>query len=140
LGAYVFCDYVSGNIWALRYGGTQVTDFHNLLQNGSALVQKGIAAFGTDPRNGDILLADFDHNVVRRLLPLPPTLTFTNGPGQYTLSWPSSPDAFDLYGANDITKPISWSPAGNAPVLANGRWTVVIDANDQRQFYRLQAR
>jgi len=74
-GAYVFCDYTSGNIWALRYDGNAVTEFHNLLQNGLALKQTGIVAFGTDPRNGDILMADFGHNLIRRLTVSVPALT-----------------------------------------------------------------
>ena len=141
-GAYVFCDYVSGNIWALRYDGTTTTDFHSLLRNGTALRQTGIAAFGTDPRNGDVLMADYDHGVVRRLLPAPPTLTIISGPnaGQYRLSWPALPDAFDLYGAIDVRAPISWSPVGNTPGLANGNWTVTVDGTDRSRFYRLQSR
>ena len=57
--------------------------------------QTGIAAFGTDPRNGDVLLVDNGHNVVRRLLPAVPTLLLSRAPaaGQYSLSWPGQPDA-----------------------------------------------
>lgn len=141
-GAYLFCDNGSGNIWALRYDGFSTTDFHNLLQNGSALRQTGIAAFGTDPRNGDILLVDNGHNVIRRLLPAVPTLTLSQAlaPGQYSLSWPAQPDAFDLYGATDLSSPITWSKVVNPPLLGNGRWTVIIDAADVGGFYRLQSR
>jgi hypothetical protein len=51
-GAYLYADYGSGSIWALRHNGTNVT------QNQILLTDSGISAFGVDPRNGDILYAD----------------------------------------------------------------------------------
>jgi glucose/arabinose dehydrogenase len=138
--AYVFCDYVSGFIWALRYNGSTVSGFHNLLQNGVALKDTGIAAFGTDPRNGDILMANVDKGVVRRLLPLAPTVSLARAPGQITLSWPAEPDAFDLYGTNDPGAPASWAQVPNAPVLAAGRWSVTLTTSGAFQFFRLQSR
>jgi hypothetical protein len=138
--AYVFCDYSSGNIWALRYNGSSVSGFHNLLQNGVALKDTGIAAFGTDPRNGDILMANVDKGFVRRLLPMPPTVTLTRTPGQITLSWPADPDAFDLYGSNNPASALSWAEVSTSPSLANGRWSVVIPTSDAFQFFRLQTR
>ncbi|MEO6335562.1 MAG: PQQ-dependent sugar dehydrogenase [Verrucomicrobiota bacterium] len=60
-GAYVFADYVSGNIWMLRYDGTNTTPITRL--TGKA----GIAGFGTDPRNGDVLLADLETGKIWRL-------------------------------------------------------------------------
>src|SRR5439155_9864328 len=51
-GAYVFADYVSGHIWALRYDGTNTVPFVRLTG------RPGISAFGIDPSNGDVLLAD----------------------------------------------------------------------------------
>jgi len=75
-GYYVFADYVSGNVWALRYDGTNAAPFQRLTG------ETGIAAFGIDPRNGDILLANQGLDLLRRLVysavstgaPLPPTL------------------------------------------------------------------
>jgi glucose/arabinose dehydrogenase/mono/diheme cytochrome c family protein len=60
-GAYVFGDYVSGNIWALRYDGSKTTSFQRLTADG------GIAGFGFDPRNGDVLMADHDEGKIKRL-------------------------------------------------------------------------
>ena len=60
-GAYVFADYVSGNIWMIRYDGTNATPFIRLA--GKA----GIAGFGKDPRNGDVLLADLDGGKIWKL-------------------------------------------------------------------------
>lgn len=49
-GDYIYADYVSGNVWALRWD--------NGLVNGPRLLTKAteIAGFGYDPRNGDVLL------------------------------------------------------------------------------------
>jgi glucose/arabinose dehydrogenase/mono/diheme cytochrome c family protein len=78
-GAYVFSDNGSGNVWALRYDGTNTVPFKRL--TGAA----GPAAFGIDPRNGDILIAQLNNNNIGRLqyagtptgTPLPPTLADT---------------------------------------------------------------
>ncbi len=50
-GCYIFGDNVSGNIWALKYNGTNVSYWQRIANN------VGISTFGTDPRNGDILFA-----------------------------------------------------------------------------------
>ena len=50
-GCYIFGDNVAGNIWSLYYNGTNATNWQ-LLAN-----TVGISSFGTDPRNGDILIA-----------------------------------------------------------------------------------
>jgi uncharacterized repeat protein (TIGR03806 family) len=49
-GDYVFGDYMTGNIWAQRYDGTNVSNLRRL----TSLV--GVAAFGVDPSNQDILM------------------------------------------------------------------------------------
>lgn len=60
-GAYLFADYVSGNVWAIRRDGTASTPMEFLT------VHPGIAAMGRDPRNGDVLLADQFRNGIWRL-------------------------------------------------------------------------
>lgn len=50
-GSYVFGDYMSGNIWSLHYDGASVTSVRRL--TGLA----GVAAFGRDPSNGDVLMS-----------------------------------------------------------------------------------
>ena len=57
-GKYIFGDYGSGNIWAINLDGSGV---QRLAGEG------GIAAFGYDPSNQDILLADDGDGVIRRL-------------------------------------------------------------------------
>ncbi len=61
-GAYVFADYVSGHVWALRANGTNVVPF------GRLLTDDGIAGFGVDPRNGDVLTADQSQDTIKRLV------------------------------------------------------------------------
>ena len=79
-GAYVFGDYVSGNIWMLRYDGA------NTVPVGRLSARSGISAFGIDPASGDVLLADQNGDTVKRLVSgtggssdatLPPTLADT---------------------------------------------------------------
>lgn len=76
--AYIFTDYGSGHIWAVRHDGTTALSWEWLA------TQLGISAFGTDPRNGDVLLAVQTANRIRRLVatnsigtPLPMTLADT---------------------------------------------------------------
>jgi glucose/arabinose dehydrogenase len=78
-GAYIFADHESGNVWALRYDGTNTVPFQRLTRD------LNIAAFGQDPRNGDVLMADHSEGRIKRLVyspviigqPLPPTLADT---------------------------------------------------------------
>jgi glucose/arabinose dehydrogenase/mono/diheme cytochrome c family protein len=81
-GAYVYADYGSGRIWALRHSGTNVTE------NTQIMTDSGISAFGVDPSNGDLLYADLNSGTdgtIDRIIyapggtgsPLPPTLADT---------------------------------------------------------------
>lgn len=74
---YVFADYLSGNIWALRYDGNRVVSHFRVA------FEQGIAGFGRDPRNGDVLLVNHSTGKIRTLQyaprenPLPQTLSET---------------------------------------------------------------
>jgi len=60
-GRYIFSDYVSGNVWSLvRNGGGAPTVTR-------IAGEVGVVAFGTDPSNGDVLLADYDGARILRL-------------------------------------------------------------------------
>lgn len=65
-GRYVFADYVSGNVWTLLYDGSNNglndTPFERILD------EPNISAFGIDPANGDVLMADLGDNMIRRLV------------------------------------------------------------------------
>jgi uncharacterized repeat protein (TIGR03806 family) len=80
-GRYLFSDYVSGRIWALADNGTRPLPAIQIRQIASEI---GLVAFTADPRTGDVLLADLDSNVIRRLVAvtatgpaLPATLSAT---------------------------------------------------------------
>ncbi len=77
-GAYVFADYVSGNLWTLHRSAVGAPRVERLLG------EVGISSFGPDPRDGDILIADLDGGRILRLVPgssggqpLPATLAET---------------------------------------------------------------
>lgn len=61
-GKYIFCDYGSGNIWTLTNNGLNATRFARIAGD------TGIAGFGADPRNGDVLMADAAEGTVRKLI------------------------------------------------------------------------
>lgn len=78
-GKYLFGDYGSGRIWALTESGTAWTSQQLFQESGNNLV-----AFGTDPRNGDVLYCMIGQSVVKRIVrtsaggtPLPPLLSET---------------------------------------------------------------
>lgn len=78
-GAYVFADYVTGRIWALRHEGRKLTAWQQIQS------MPNIVSFGRDPGNGDVLLTHLAGNTIYRLVsanatpsqPLPPTLAET---------------------------------------------------------------
>jgi glucose/arabinose dehydrogenase len=83
-GAYLYGDYSSGEIWALRNTGTNVTQNSVILTDSGAV----IGTFGVDPSNGDVLYASLrggNNSQIKRIIyntttngaPIPPTLTAT---------------------------------------------------------------
>ncbi|MBI2923490.1 MAG: PQQ-dependent sugar dehydrogenase [Planctomycetes bacterium] len=58
-GAYVYADYVSGKIWALRWDGKKVTAWREILHQ-----PKNIASFGEDA-DGELYLCVFDGRIYR---------------------------------------------------------------------------
>lgn len=78
-GAYVFGDYTTGNIWFLRFDGANTIPYQRIAG------ANGPVAFGRDPRNGDVLIAQINNGQIGRLeynstpvgAPLPPTLADT---------------------------------------------------------------
>jgi uncharacterized repeat protein (TIGR03806 family) len=76
-GAYLFADYVSGNIWSIRRSGTNgATPAERIAGEG------GISAFAPDPSNGDVLMADLDNGRIRRLVGGVPTSGFPTTLGE----------------------------------------------------------
>lgn len=67
-GEYVFADYVIGNIWALRFDSAAGSSVRRIAAH------RGIAGFGVDPRNGELLLLDHDRGRILRLEPAKPAV------------------------------------------------------------------
>jgi mono/diheme cytochrome c family protein len=94
-GAYIFSDNGSGSVWMLRYDGTNSTPFQRLTGNPTA---SGPSAFGVDPRNGDVLIAQLNNNQIGRLdynstntgAALPATLSGTGAFSDLTTLTPSA--------------------------------------------------
>ncbi len=61
-GKYIFADYGSGNVWSLLRNGANPPTVERLTAEG------GIAAFGTEPSNHDVLLADINNHRILRLV------------------------------------------------------------------------
>ncbi len=91
-GAYVFGDNVSGNVWALNYDGTNANYWRQIA---SAV---GLSTFGTDPRNGDILLAARDVEGINTTQPLRRLVYSTNSTGP-----PLPPTLADTSAFTDLT-------------------------------------
>lgn len=79
-GAYIYGDYGSGRIWALRQTNGVVTEHFQIMtddSNGSGV--SGLSAFGVDPSGGYLLYADEQNAVngsIKRIVPA----TLTNQP------------------------------------------------------------
>jgi glucose/arabinose dehydrogenase len=64
-GAYIFADYVSGNIWMLRYDTNSSTGTPAMVR---IATRAGISSFAEDPSTGDILMAGHYDNRILRLV------------------------------------------------------------------------
>lgn len=62
IGSYIYADYVSGNLWALRYDGTRVTSNRLLLQTGIE-----ISSFGED-QDGELYALDHTGGVINKIV------------------------------------------------------------------------
>ncbi len=62
-GKYIFSDYVAGNIWSLKRTDSPEEPIVERIAG-----ENGIAAFGPDPSNGDILMADLGDNRIQRIV------------------------------------------------------------------------
>ncbi len=69
-GAYIFADYNSGNVWSLVRNGGNPPTVNRILGEG------GIVGFGRDPSNGDVLMADINDNLIRRITTVTDTSTY----------------------------------------------------------------
>ncbi|MBL6764710.1 MAG: PQQ-dependent sugar dehydrogenase [Verrucomicrobiae bacterium] len=61
-GSYVFGDYITGNVWALDYDGTDASNLRHLFSD------VGLTSFGVDPGSGDLLFTDQTENRIKRVI------------------------------------------------------------------------
>ena len=138
-GAFIFGDWENGPIWALRYAGTNLVPAQELTS------EVGIAAYGTDPGNGDVLPVNYNSGVIRRLTtstnlvgtPLPPTLAGTGafadlatltpnaGVVPYDLnlpSWSDNAQEIRWFCIPNMTATIGFSRGGNWSFPASTVW------------------
>ncbi len=123
-GAYIFGDNVSGHIWAMtRPGGTPVVQ--------RIAGQASLSTFGTDPSNGDVLLADYSGGRIMRIVT-------TTDPGTF----PTTLGATGLFA--DLAD-LSPSPGllPYAPILSfwsdyavKRRWFTIPDGTSQMEWSR----
>ncbi len=144
-GKYIFADHLSGNIWSLDPAV------------GAASVQRiagegGIAGFGKDPSNGDVLIADLGGQV-RRLVSqamddgFPATLTATGLFADVaTLTPASGLVAYDVnlpfwsdhakkrrwFGIPDLVSQLGFTPAGTWQTPAGTVWVKHFDIETTR--------
>jgi glucose/arabinose dehydrogenase len=138
-GAFVFGDYVKGQVYALRYEGT------NLVPAQTLTAQAGTVSFGLDPGNGDVLVVDRNSWRIMRLTyspvligaPLPPTLADTGAFADHSTLTPNAGVVgYDLnvsfwsdnarktrwFSVPDITKTFDFSRDGNWSFPAGTVW------------------
>jgi len=143
-GAYLYGDYSSGEIWALRNSGMSVTENTLLLKNTKA----GFSAFGVDPSNGDILVAQCVgtsflqrliytnkvSNLVITQVVQSASSVFISGTGG-----PSN-QSFYLLSSTNIQPPAIWSSTSTGLFDATGTFSITnsIEPSSSQGFFRIQ--
>jgi hypothetical protein len=145
--AYIYGDYGSGEIWALGYNGVSVTTNRFLFSD------PGVSAFGTDPRNGDILYANLkggNNSIIQRIITTNTVpyldrarLSGTNlvGSGLITgINGTPGGNYYVLTSANLTLPPAGWGRLVTNLSDASGNLTFTNGVNPDapRLFYRLQ--
>jgi glucose/arabinose dehydrogenase len=131
-GYYIFGDYQSGNIWALRYDVTNTIPYTRITG------ANGPVAFGRDPRNGDVLICQINNGQIARLdynstpvgAPLPATLAATGAfTNMTTLDTAPGIVAYDVNNPfwSDTAIKSRWFSIPNTNLTmtfsANGNWS-----------------
>lgn len=135
-GAYVFGDWTASKLWASFYDGTSATLPSLMLTNSKP------TAFGTDPRNGDILFTD--STSIRRVISYTPiinTATYSDGNFVVTGSGGRPVWGYYLLASTNINLPLtSWTPGAlrGSDSLANFVFTNSIDPSASQMFYRVK--
>jgi glucose/arabinose dehydrogenase len=134
-GAYIFGDWMNQKVWGVFCDGTNSTPQ-------VFLAGAQVRAFGTDPRNGDVLFLDSSN--IRRLISLTPVINsvtcvesnlIVRGAGGKT------GQVIDLFASGDLSVPFTnWSisAVSVADAMGNFAFTNSIDSANPQMFYRLK--
>ena len=145
-GRYVFGDYVSGNIWALD-DTSSPPSVQRITGEG------GIVSFFPDPANGDVLLADIDSSIIRRLVSRPQVANFPQtlaetglfadpqellpNPGMHPYEinlpfWSDHARKRRWFGQTHLASPFGFSAEGNWTLPAGAVWVKHFDLETER--------
>lgn len=144
-GSYLYADYGSGEVWALRHSGTNVTQNTVLFINSGA----AISCFGTDPSNGDPLFAALrsgNNSIIQRIVATNSVPIFTTAKLTGTnlvvsgTNGPHSGNYFVLTSTNLAAPVTNWSRAATNPFDASGNFNFTNPLLPGRSnlFYMLQ--
>jgi glucose/arabinose dehydrogenase/mono/diheme cytochrome c family protein len=149
-GRYIYGDFVSGRIWALANNDARPLSAARTKQ---IAVETGIVGFTTDPENGDVLMADLDSNMVKRLVSvpagpsLPATLSLTGvfsnvaaltpAPGMVGYApnvsfWSDHAVKSRWFGLPDLTTKVGFRPEANWLLPAGAVWVKHFDLEKTR--------
>lgn len=142
-GAYIFGDYVSGNIWRLNYDGSHASAPIRLF------VDAGVCAFGYDPRNGDILYANLksgNNSIINRIISTNsvPDFNFVSLSGPNLIvagtNGPPSGNYYVLTNTSLTAPLVNWARLSTNPFDGSGnfRFTNAVNPNQPALFYLLQ--
>jgi len=144
MAANVLNSHSSGEIWALRNSGMSVTENTLLLKN----TKTGFSAFGVDPSNGDILVAQCVgtsylqrliytnkvSNLVITQVVQSASSVFISGTGG-----PSN-QSFYLLSSTNIQPPAIWSSTSTGLFDATATFSITnsIEPSSSQGFFRIQ--
>ncbi|MGZ4971466.1 MAG: PQQ-dependent sugar dehydrogenase [Limisphaerales bacterium] len=123
-GSYIFADFVNGNVWSLNYTGTTPVT--------PALIahEIGICAFGTDPRDGEVLIASYAGNSIRKLILTPDQLPTVRLLSPTSIRVTNSPVTFTGSASDDVqvTQVVFQINGGDfQPATGTSNWTFTTD-------------
>jgi glucose/arabinose dehydrogenase len=129
-GAFIFGDWVNGPVRALRYAGT------NMVPAQLLATQVGIADFGIDPSNGDVLPVNYNTGLILRLVGTDvPQLSATLSSNSVIVSWPLAP-GFVLQQNSDLAT-TNWTVSGYAVSTNGASVSVTVTPPTDKLFLRL---
>jgi hypothetical protein len=146
-GTYFYADYGSGEIWALRHTGTNVTQNTMVISNSTS---EHISCFGIDPSNGDPLYAALfsgNNSQIKRIVATNsvPVVNSVKLSGTNLIikgtNGPHTGNFYVLTSTNLAAPPTNWLRALTNPFDANGNFNSTNPLNtttNSNLFFRLQ--